>query len=67
VPTAAIKIIDKILNHLQAQGFLPPPPELLPATRAGLADFRLACIALGFYASLHGTATEGKVAWRPVA
>ena len=27
-------VIDKILNHLQAKGDLPPPPELLPATRA---------------------------------
>lgn len=27
-------IIDKILNHLQTKGLLPPPPELLPATRA---------------------------------
>jgi len=27
-------VIDKILNHLQAKGVLPPPPELLPATRA---------------------------------
>jgi len=27
-------IIDKILNHLQAKWDLPPPPELLPATRA---------------------------------
>ena len=27
-------IIDKILNHLQAKGALPPLPELLPATRA---------------------------------
>lgn len=28
------QIIDKILTHLQAKGVLPPPPELLPATRA---------------------------------
>ncbi|MEJ2619409.1 MAG: hypothetical protein P8163_03940, partial [Candidatus Thiodiazotropha sp.] len=28
-------VIDKILNHLQAKGAL-PPPELLPATRASL-------------------------------
>jgi len=27
-------VIDKILNHLPAKGVLPPPPELLPATRA---------------------------------
>jgi hypothetical protein len=27
-------VIDKILNHLQAKGALPPPPELMPATRA---------------------------------
>ena len=27
-------VIDKILQHLQARGALPPPPELLPATRA---------------------------------
>ena len=27
-------VIDKILNHLQAKGALPTPPELLPATRA---------------------------------
>jgi hypothetical protein len=27
-------LIDKILNHLQAKGALPPPPDLLPATRA---------------------------------
>jgi hypothetical protein len=27
-------IIDKILNHLQVQGALPPSPELLPAARA---------------------------------
>ncbi len=27
-------VIDKIPNHLQAKGDLPPPPELLPATRA---------------------------------
>ncbi|MCP3882548.1 MAG: IS91 family transposase, partial [Sulfitobacter sp.] len=27
-------VIDKILQHLQAKGALPPPPELLPATRA---------------------------------
>ena len=27
-------IIDKILNHLQAKGGLPPSLELLPATRA---------------------------------
>jgi len=26
-------VIDKILNHLQAKGVLPQPPELLPATR----------------------------------
>jgi hypothetical protein len=27
-------VIDKILNHLQTKGALPPPPELMPATRA---------------------------------
>ena len=27
-------VIDKILGHLQVKGALPPPPELLPATRA---------------------------------
>ena len=27
-------VIDKILDHLQAKGSLPPTPELLPATRA---------------------------------
>jgi hypothetical protein len=27
-------IIDKILAHLMKKGVLPPPPELLPATRA---------------------------------
>jgi hypothetical protein len=27
-------VIDKILRHLQDKGVLPPPPELLPATRA---------------------------------
>ena len=27
-------VIDRILGHLQAKGALPPPPELLPATRA---------------------------------
>jgi hypothetical protein len=27
-------VIDKILQHLQAKGALPPPPDLLPATRA---------------------------------
>ena len=27
-------VIDKILAHLMKQGALPPPPELLPATRA---------------------------------
>jgi hypothetical protein len=27
-------VIDKILNHLQAKGALPPPPKLLPTTRA---------------------------------
>jgi hypothetical protein len=27
-------IIDKILAHLMKKGALPPPPELLPATRA---------------------------------
>jgi hypothetical protein len=27
-------VIDKILNYLQAKGALPPPPELMPATRA---------------------------------
>jgi hypothetical protein len=27
-------VIDKILNHLMKKGALPPPPELLPATRA---------------------------------
>jgi hypothetical protein len=27
-------VIDKILQHLQAKGALPPPIELLPATRA---------------------------------
>jgi hypothetical protein len=30
------QVTDKILKHLQAKGVLPPPPELLPATR-GLA------------------------------
>lgn len=28
------QIIDKILAHLMKRGALPPPPELLPATRA---------------------------------
>ncbi|PLY15318.1 MAG: hypothetical protein C0631_07595 [Sedimenticola sp.] len=28
------QIIDKILTHLMKKGALPPPPELLPATRA---------------------------------
>ncbi|MBV2091684.1 MAG: hypothetical protein KUF72_12450, partial [Candidatus Thiodiazotropha sp. (ex Ctena orbiculata)] len=28
------QIIDKILAHLMKKGALPPPPELLPATRA---------------------------------
>ena len=27
-------VIDKILQHLQVKGALPPPTELLPATRA---------------------------------
>lgn len=27
-------VIDKILQPLQAMGALPPPPDLLPATRA---------------------------------
>ncbi|MES9815836.1 MAG: hypothetical protein ABW155_04240 [Candidatus Thiodiazotropha sp.] len=27
-------VTDKILNHLQAKGALPPPPGLLPAARA---------------------------------
>lgn len=27
-------VIDKILDHLMKKGALPPPPELLPATRA---------------------------------
>ncbi|MCU7850017.1 MAG: hypothetical protein KZQ89_18910 [Candidatus Thiodiazotropha sp. (ex Lucinoma kastoroae)] len=27
-------VIDKILQHLQAKGVLPPPTELLPETRA---------------------------------
>jgi hypothetical protein len=27
-------VIDKILQHLQAKGALPPAPDLLPATRA---------------------------------
>jgi hypothetical protein len=27
-------VIDKILQHLQAMGALPPPTELLPATQA---------------------------------
>lgn len=27
-------VIDKILQHLQAKDALPPPTELLPATRA---------------------------------
>jgi hypothetical protein len=27
-------VIDKILQHLQAKGALPPPNELLPAARA---------------------------------
>jgi hypothetical protein len=27
-------VIDKILKHLQAKAVLPPPPELLPVTRA---------------------------------
>jgi hypothetical protein len=27
-------VINKILQHLQAKGALPPPTELLPATRA---------------------------------
>ena len=27
-------VIEKILNHLQAKGALPPPPKLLPTTRA---------------------------------
>ena len=27
-------VINKILNHLQAKGALPPPPDLLPAARA---------------------------------
>jgi hypothetical protein len=27
-------VIDKILAHLMKKGTLPPPPELLPATRA---------------------------------
>jgi hypothetical protein len=27
-------VIEKILNHLMKKGALPPPPELLPATRA---------------------------------
>jgi len=32
-------VIDKILNHLQGKGALPPPSQLLPATRASpLAD-----------------------------
>jgi hypothetical protein len=35
-------VIDKILNHLQAKGVLPPPPELLPATRASLDSDRFA-------------------------
>jgi hypothetical protein len=30
-------VIDKILNHLQAKGSLPPTPELLPATRVRLS------------------------------
>jgi hypothetical protein len=29
-----LQIIDKILAHLMKKGALPPPPELLPATRA---------------------------------
>ncbi len=29
-------VIDKILQQLQAMGALPPPPDLLPATRASL-------------------------------
>jgi predicted small metal-binding protein len=28
------EVIDKILQHLRAKGALPPPPDLLPATRA---------------------------------
>jgi hypothetical protein len=28
------QIIDKILAHPMKKGALPPPPELLPATRA---------------------------------
>jgi hypothetical protein len=28
------QIIDKILDHHIKKGALPPPPELLPATRA---------------------------------
>jgi hypothetical protein len=31
-------VIDKILQHLQAKGILPQPPELLPATRASPAS-----------------------------
>jgi hypothetical protein len=27
-------VIDKILQHLQAKGVLPPPAELLPVARA---------------------------------
>ena len=27
-------VIDKSLRHLKAEGVLPPPPELLPSTRA---------------------------------
>ncbi len=28
------QVIDKILKHMQDKGALPPPPNLLPATRA---------------------------------
>ena len=59
-------IIDKILAHLMKKGALPPPPRVA-AGNTGLTRYRLVYVALGFHTSLHGTATEGKVAWRPVA
>jgi hypothetical protein len=35
-------VIDKILNHLMKKGALPPPPELLPATRVSPDSDRFA-------------------------
>jgi len=35
-------VIDKILQHIQAKGALPPPPERLPGTRASPTSDRFA-------------------------